>query len=352
MGKIEVLGKWDLANGEWIKNPEQRFLGRSFALAHYDKIINNNGKINYIIFAHGSRIEDHTSNYCEIKESKVGMKNIIDHYRNCNGNYAIKLFLMDADAPIIEDAKLLAEYIEILASIPTTNSINLIGLSKCGVMSFYVPRFFKQAVTFSKTNIYNIATPYQGNKLASPLIFYPEVQKLISSKIDNELVSSFIYNKLIKLYEGISSNSHMDYDIGKLGGIPNDRMHLYDESLIKNIFVDENVSTIKKINCFKNFITGIDEKTLRESFFNRDYIGVGLCMLDELFFDNKSDGMVYTEEQKTVEKVLDIKSYTLESSHHNVSSSQRVISDILKVVDDTVEENDKEKIKIKVNGGF
>jgi len=347
MGKIEVLGKWDLLNNGWIKNPEQKFLGRSFALAHYDKIINDNGKINYIIFAHGSRVEDHTKNYGKISESKVGMKNIISHYQNCNGNYAIKLFLMDADAPIIEDAKLLAEYIEILASIPTTNSISLISLSKCGVMSFYVPSFFKNQTTFSKTNIFNIATPYQGTKLSSPLIFYPEVKKLISSKIDNKKVSNFVYDKLIELYEGVSSNSHMDYDISKLGGIPDDRMHLYDECLIKNIFSDENISAIKRINCFKNFITGIDEATLKESFFNRDYIGVGLCILDDLFFDGKSDGMVYTDEQKVVENVLDIKSHILESSHHNVSCSVRVIKDILKIVDDSIEEFDKEKIKIK-----
>ena len=42
----------------------------------------------------------------------------------------LKLFLLDADAPLVEQSKLLASYIEFLASLPNTNSINLVGLSK------------------------------------------------------------------------------------------------------------------------------------------------------------------------------------------------------------------------------
>jgi hypothetical protein len=348
MGQIQVFGKWSLEKGIWIKNPDEKEFGRSFAIANYDRIINDDGKINYIIFTHGSRVEDHSKNFFEIKEKKAGMKNIISHYQNSNGNYCIKLFLMDADAPIVEDAKLLAKYIEMLAAMPTTNSVNIIGLSKCSVMNFYLPRFFKTAATFDKTNIYNIAAPYDGTKLASPLIFYPEVKKVISSKISNERLANTIYQKIISFYEGISSNSHMDYDIAISGGIPESKQHVYDEMFIKNVFVDENVEAVKKLNSFKNFVTGIDSNTLKEAISTMNFTGIGLCILNDVFFEKKSDGMVYISSQQQVDDVVGIKSYKLVSAHHDVPNNTRAMNDVLSAVDDTIGEfNEKAKRLIK-----
>ena len=347
MGEIECFGKWDLEKGIWIKNPGLKFRGRSFAIANYDKIINNNGRINYIIFARGSRVEDHSNDFSEIQEKEAGIEKIINHYRKCNDNYDIKLFLMDADAPIIEDAKFLAKYIDYLASLPTTNSINIIGLSKCSVMNFYVPSFFSNSNTYNKTNIFNIATPYNGTKLASPLIFYPEVKKVISSKIHNEKLADLIYIKLINMYEGISSNSHMDYDIAIPGGIPDSKKNVYDESLIKNIFSTNNIDAIKKLNSFKNFLTGIDQNTLKEAITMMNLTGIGLCILNDVFFNKQSDGMVYISSQKKVDNVLDIKSCKLVSAHHDVASNTRVINDVLHVVDDVIDEFNQTSIRVK-----
>lgn len=245
---------------------------------------------------------------------------------------------MDADAPIIEDAKYLANYIDHLASLPTTNSINLIGLSKCSVMNFYIPRFFTNASTFAKTNIYNVATPYEGTKLASPLIFYPEVKKVISSKISNEKLSNLIYNKIIAMYESISSNSHMDYDIAIQGGIPDSRQNVYDESFIKDVFSKENIDAVKKVNSFKNFVTGIDDNTLKEAMLTANPVGIGMCIINDMFFNKQSDGMVYISSQRKVEEVLVKKSYKLVSAHHDIASNKRVFNDILYVVDDTIGE--------------
>ena len=347
MGKIEVFGKWDLENGCWVSNPDTKLYGRSFAIANYDRVINNNGKINYIIFGYGCRVEDRSKNFIDIKEKEAGVKNIINHYKKSNGNYDIKFYMMDADAPIVEDAKYLAKYIESLAALPTTNSVNVIGLSKCSVMNFYIPSFFNNPDTFTKTNIFNVASPYEGTKLASPLVFYPEVKKVISSKIHDERLANLIYNKLIGVYEGISSNSHMDYDIAIPGGIPESKKHVYDESLIKNVFCDDNVNAIKKLNCFKNFLTGIDDNTLKEAISTMNFSGIGVCILNDVFFNKQSDGMVYISSQKKVEDILNIKSYKLVSAHHAVSSNKRVFNDILHVVDDTIEEYDDSKKMIK-----
>lgn len=349
MGKIDVLAKWDLEKGVWNQKPAFSDYGRSFAIANYDTIINDDGKIDYIIIAQGSRVEDHSKDSITIKDREVRIDNVLSHYRNCNGNYAIKLFLMDADAPIIEDAKLLASYIDSLASNPMTNSVNVIGLSKCSVMNFYIPSFFRNPNTFNKTNVYNIAAPYDGTKLASPLVFYPEVKKVISSKVHNEKVADLIYRNLINVYEGISSNSHMDYDIAIPSGIPTTKANVYDENFIKEVFRQANVDAIRRLNSFKNMVTGIDDNTLKEAIRTMNFTGIGLCILDDMFFNNQSDGMVYTTSQERVGRYLDVKSHRLVSSHHDVNSNLRVFNEVLGIVDDTIDKFNREgKIKQRV----
>ncbi len=258
MGTIEIIAKYDLTNQRWNYSPNKTEYGRSFAFATYEKIVNNkNEKVDYIIINHGSRVEDHSKDFRNIKEKEVRIDHVINHYRRKNGNYVIKLFLMDAEAPIVEDARLYASYIDNLASSPRTNSINIIGLSKCSVMNFYIPSFFLNPSSFRKTNIYNIAAPYTGTKLASPLIFYPEVRKVIRSKIGDNALAEAIYKQLITYYEGISSNSHMDYDIAIPNGIPENKYDVYDSSLIENVFCTRNVNAVSHLQTFKNFLTGI-----------------------------------------------------------------------------------------------
>lgn len=344
LGEINVFGKWNLDEAEWKGATETQF-GRSFAICSYDKIVNDpNQRYDYIIMANGSRVEDHSKNGTVIKESELRVDNIIEHYKKCNGNYIIKTFFMDADAPIVEDAKLLAKYIDTLASLPTTNTINVLGLSKCGAMNFYIPQFFRDKRSFEKTNIYNIAAPYTGTKLASPLVFYPEAEKLISSKLGNNKLAEMVYNGLINIYEGVSSNSHMDYDIAIPGGIPENKSHLYDASFIENIFSGANIDAINKINCFRNLVTGIDSNTLGEAIRTMDFAGIGLCILDDLFFNNQSDGMVYVDAQRTVENFLDVKSQKLQSAHHSVNTNARVFNDILGIVDDTIDETNEKQL--------
>ena len=337
MGAIDIFAKWDLEKNEWTQSDNLKDIGRSFAIASYKRINNENGKINYIIIDQGSRVEDHSKDFSTIKETEVRIDNVIRHYERCNGNYDIKLFLMDADAPIVEDAKLFANYVDYLASLPDTNSVNIVGLSKCSVMNFYVPRFFKNSETFKKTNVYNIASPYEGTKFASPKIFYPEIKRVFKSDI--------VCNILVKnVYEKKSSNSHMDYDIAIPGGIPNERIHLYDENFIKNVFCTDNVEAVKRLNSFKNILTSIDSEVRKEAIITGNLYGIALCLFDKRFFDGKSDGMVYTSSQKKVEDVLDIKSYSIKS-HHDVNSNIRAFNEVLGIVDDTIDEfDDKNKI--------
>lgn len=345
MGEIDIIGKWNLENEIWIENPNFKDYGRSFAIAKYERILNDDGKINYIIITQGSRVEDHSKDYTTIKEKEVKVNKFITHYKTKNKNYDIQLFLMDADAPIIEDAKLFAKYIEKLAIDPNTGTINIISLSKCCIMNFYVPSFFTRKESFEKTNLFNTAAPYEGTKMASPAIFYPEVKKVVLSKVQNETVANLIYKSLINIYEDISSNSHMDYDIAVINGVPDEKKNVYDENLIKNVFCSSNVEAIKKLKTFKNILTGIDADTLKKAIRECNFAGIGLCILDDVFFENKSDGMIYTSSQKIVEDILDIDSYRLKSTHHDVCGSKEALNDLLSIVDDTIDENNYALIK-------
>lgn len=347
MGNIIIKGKWDLQSGTWLLNPKEKLYGRSFAIAKYDKIISDEkDKINYILIAPGSRVEDHTKNFKTINEKEVRIDNVLTYFSKENENYDIQLFLMDADAPIIEDAKFLANYVDSLAVLSNTNSINIVGLSKCGAMSFYVPSFFRNQESFKKTNLFNIATPYIGTLLASPLFFYPEIKKFITAKISNKKLSDLIYAKVIHFYESISSNSHMDYDIAIPNGIPEEKFSVYDATFIENIFSLHNINSIKSVNNFKNFVTSIDKGTLNEAIKTMNLTGIGLCLLNNLFFEGKSDGMVYTETQRKVEEHIDLQSYFI-ASHHDVNSNINAFNKILDCVNDTIKESNEKQLFLK-----
>ena len=72
-----------------------------------------------------------------------------------------------------------------------------------------------------------------------------------------------------------------------------------------------------------------------------------MCILNELFFDGKSDGMVMVDAQREIELQVGmdgLKSDILTSAHHDVGSNDRVFNDVLHIVDDTIDEhNDKQE---------
>jgi len=350
MGIIDVKWKWDLNKNDWSENLDYNSRGRAFAFVNYEEIINNvNEGIDYLIFAYGTRVEDCSKYFLTVRDSYMGIEKVISYFKKLNKNIVVSLFLMDADAPIVEDAKKVAQYIDNLSMLSNTNSVNLVGVSKCGAMLFNTPKFFKRESSFRKTNVYTVATPFTGTKLASPSIFYPEVEKLITSKLGKNKLSGMVYRELINIYEGVSSNSHMDYDIAMLGGITGDKLKLYDDTLIKNMFSKNNIDAISRVSNYRNLVTGIDDKTLGEAIRTMNFNGIGLCVLNELFFEGKSDGMVTTDAQREIERqdgMDGLKSDILLSSHHDVASNNRVFGDVLYIVNDTIDEhNDKVKYR-------
>ena len=114
--------------------------------------------------------------------------------------------------------------------------------------------------------------------------------------------------------------------------------------LIEGMNIDE---AIKRLNSFKNVLTSIDSNVRKEAIKTLNFQAIALCLFDKMFFEGKSDGMVYTSSQRKVEDVLDIKSYSIKS-HHDVNSNIRAFNEVLGIVDDTIDEfDDKNKILIK-----
>ena len=351
MSEIVNIAKWDLAKREWRYFDFGEERGRSFSLVDYDCSFDDE-KIDYLIFIDGTRVEDHSKDCRTISIKAAGVDKIIDFFDRRNKNVLVKLLLMDADAPIVEESKLLARYMDYVLGNKNISSMNVIGLSKGGALAFNTPKYLVEEDSYNKTNIYTVATPFDGTKIASPKVFSDELRVIIESRFGDGKFANFIYEKIISFYKKISSNSHMYYDIASRGSMPLEYKNLYDPSFIDNIFSDENMEAIQKIRSYKNIVTGIDNNTLKESISNFDFIGVGLCFLNELFFDGKSDGLVPCASQRIIEeKILNFNSEVLESSCHTVTRNSRVMDQLLRIVDEQIDlshdDNDKGKVKQK-----
>lgn len=338
MGKIEVFSKWDLDTSKW-KNSSSDDKFRSFAVAKYEPVINNSSRnANYVIVAYGSRVEDHSKDGLNIKNSSANMSRFIKFFsRSQLANYIIRFVMLDADAPLREEAKKLADYIDKLSSSGNTVSINVVGLSKCGALNMYIPRYFNNSRSYDLTSIYNIATPYCGTLLASPLFFYPKVKEFINSKLGNNSFADKVYEKTISYYESISSNSHQDYDIAKPWGVPSDRINKYDPTFIKDIFCNENIDALKHIKSFNNFVTGINDTVLGSAIRSADFESIGLCILNKYFYENQSDGFVETADQYLVENYMDVHSVKLFSTHNVFYSKE--LNHVLSAIEKNAEES-------------
>lgn len=340
MGYINPIAKWDLKRNEWDYNIKYEDVGRSYSFINFN---DESEDVNYIIFSPGVRVENATKKDRSFKINYLNMNNILKYFNNKKENYNIKLQLMDADAPIIEESKLLANYIDSISSSNNTKSITLVGYSKCGVMNTYVPSFFKNDDSFKKTNIINAAAPYKGTIMASNSLIFKRFYSGVKEKIKNTSIANILSKKFKKFYESTSSNSHMDYDISLPNGISEDKKDLYDENFIKNVFREENISSLKKIKSFTNVSTGVDENTLKEAIKYFDIENIELFLMSKYILKDENDGIVPLESQLEIEKYMNIKSRNISSCTHNIHSNKRCLNEILSIIDETI--NNKKYIK-------
>lgn len=265
-GKVKHLSKYDKNDKKWCECRSVYELGRCASIVEYRPIIKETEDgINYVIVAYNTTLEVISENYDVVSGNELSMNRVYEYFNKENDNYSVQLFLMDADAPIRGDANKLAEYIDTLSLNPKTKSINLIGISECGAMSFYVPRFFKVEDSYKKTNLTTVGTPFNGTITYSPKRIYELIKDRIISRFGDTPFSEVLQKGMISLYKSMLASSHRYHDVAVMGGIPSDKLEFYDASFIMGMFTKENLLAIKKLQSYKNFILQINSKVVMEA---------------------------------------------------------------------------------------
>lgn len=339
MAKIEGIAKWNLEKGVWqgIKTLEDA--KKALSIVTYYDIIHDESDLsfNYIIIADGYRVENLSKDAKNVSERRDGIKKVLDYFEKRKANYRIQLLFVDNDAPLREEGKYFASYIDLLASTPNVKSVNYLGFSKCGAIGFDMIKYMKRPQSLAKTNIFCISTPYTGTILASPEFIAREARRVIEAKIGKNTLSEGIIRALLDYYRKVSSNSHMDYDIALPGGVKGTDAKRYDRSFIENMFSNANLEARTNVNHFQNICTVIDETTTKKILKSRDLTGIGLLLLDRFLFREPSDGMVTLKSQQTIESHAEFTEKLIIPSPHAILTGpyrERLLDEVDRVIEE------------------
>ena len=326
MGSIKIIGKYNLKKNEWYTPASKDKKLTSLSLVSYNKS-NNDKNINYLIIVDGCRVENYTNDPYKISDRKGNIKYVLKYFKKRNLNTEIKLLLVDKDAPLKEQAIKLANIIDNLYEKNNVNSINIIGVSKGGLISFDSIKYLKNKENKTKTNIIACSSPYLGTLMASPIY--------LESKLNEHINRKFIVRKMMNRYYKVNSNSHMDYDISIKNGIPKECLNRYDKTFIEKIFSDKNIESINKINSYKNITTLINRKVLLNAILRFDFLDIGLCILNKILFDGKGDGFVPLESSSSISEKTNIKSEIYYSTHRIIKKGKN-LNKILGIVENNM----------------
>lgn len=316
-GSVRDLKKYDIEAKAWRECRSDSEKGSCASIVEYKPVLRRSEEeVNYVIIAcnktlesiatnREKTLESITTNYDTVSGSVFSMDRVYEYFSNQSKNYRLQLFLVDADAPLREDAKLLAEQIDIIATNPNTKSVSLIGISECGAMSFYVPSFFKSEDSFKKTNVVTVGTPFNGTITHSPARIYELIKDKIISMFGDTDFSENLSKRIIPIYREMRINSHRFYDVAVINGIPHRKMEFYDASFIREIFSAKNLYAIKKVRSYKNFVLQINKEIVMEALKKRNMTSLKYCLMDRILFDGKkSDGIVPVDSQQSVKEFL------------------------------------------------
>ncbi|MCI8497840.1 MAG: hypothetical protein HFG33_00360 [Bacilli bacterium] len=318
MGTIKHHKKWDLQNNVW-KDVESGEKGKALSTVSYSDIINSqNRQFNYIVIANGYRVENITKNPNAVSDRAAHISNVIKYFSNLRENYKIEMILIDNDAPLTEQSKAIAEYIDTLSRRIDAKTVNFLGFSKCGVIAVDMIKYFKDPRSFVKTRIYSISSPYEGTLIASPKLLEIEVKKMVEAKLGQGRFSSEVYKAVMGIFFDNFSNSHMDLDIAVPGGVTDDLKPFYDPSFLENALSSQNLKSLGLISHYRNICTTITEDTLKEAIKSGNLASLGLCILNDCLFDGKGDGIVPLSSQRKIDDVFNTSSIIIPSTHNSM----------------------------------
>lgn len=179
--------------------------GKALSVVSYRDVIHDESThgIHYILIDDGYRVENVSKDAQTVSDRKDGIKNVINFFEKKRANYRIELLLVDNDAPLKEDGKYFAHYIEKLAQNEDVLSINYIGFSKCGVIGFDMIKYIHSPESLAKANIFCVSSPYTGTILASPKILEMEAKRIIEAKLGQTVFAERVLNALLGFYHRV-----------------------------------------------------------------------------------------------------------------------------------------------------
>lgn len=345
MSKVDIIGKWDLSNNSWYDPYTEEERGKSLSLVSLKSVETDESyNYEYFIFCPGIRLENVSKDSKTVSDKAGDIDKAIKYFSKLDKNIHMKLLLLDNDAPLKEESIFLGNHIESISSNPHINSINVIAHSIGAAVAFDSLKSIRKPLALSKTNLFTTAVPFKGTIMASPLYLYPRLEDIIKNKISNEFLIQRLMEGLTKLYESFSSNSHMDYDIA----IPGGANSKYDKSFIKNLLSEENISMISKINSYHNIYTKIESDTFKKCLKTGDLTGMVLCLIDDIVFTEKSDGIVPLSSQQALENLNSegLKIHQVKSSTNNIFGNVQDAYEVFSIINDEIDET-KEKAYYK-----
>ena len=346
MNTILPIAKYNFTEGEF--STPVNYQDRLLALSKITTTVISNeddDHFDYILFANGNRARDVTKDGYHPFERRDYCQRIAEYFRKKHKNVIIEHILLDNDSPLIKETKMIADYIDDIASEETLDTINIIGHSKCGAMAFNLPKFFNNEDSYRKTSITTTATPYKGCLMASPKIFLKHVEEITNAQLPPPL-NKIVFNSLRNYYNSISSGSHMDNDIALPGYVAEN----YDPSFIADMFDIENISAINRIRKFRNFTTGVDDKTLLKYLKARDFVSVGMCLIDKYFMEEPTDGFIERKSQNSINNYFDHPSIYIPSTTHYFLTHPEEMEIVLDTVNNDIDDfKEREAYKQKLS---
>lgn len=335
MGTVIPIKKWNLKTNDWYDAESVEDKRRALSIVTYEDVINGlyGEKFHYIVIASGYRVENLTNNPKRISDKRNNVNKILDYFIDKKGNYRIEQILVDNDAPLREQSKAIASYIDELSGQKNVLSISFLGFSKCGAIGIDMLKYFRNPRSFIKTHLYSISTPYTGTIMTSPLLLEKRLKDIIEAKFGKGPKAKKLVNYLMKLYYANFSNSHMDLDIAIHGGVKRCMVDVYDDKFLGDLFSVQNIDKIRLVNSFMNVCTFITPEVRTNALKTADFTTIGLCMLDEYLQDGKSDGIVTLASQKEINEHITVKNMLVPSSHNSLGNEEgrtMILSEVYK----------------------
>lgn len=354
----QPIRKYNLEKNQWNEATKEN-ARKAFSVVKYNtefgKQANNpNSDFEYFILLDGMRAENYSKTGTSINgNSGWGIRNYLTELEQKNSRIKALAISVDQDAPLEEQSRLLAHKVNKLKDMEHCKSVNVLGISKCGTMVTAMLKYL-QDNNLDKLHVVAAEAPYLGTIYASPNLLYAKVDETLE-KIPDNMVKRFIpYLQQIRpntkqttssfaslskiltdIHWNVFSQSHMDYDISSLGkdGIPKEHLDRYDENYLKNLFNEETLAKLRQID-FTNITTHCTKKTLEESIKTLNSSGVLLYLSSKVLFDEPSDGMVSLSSCRYIEEIckennIPISTINIADGHHDISSSKRIVKEIM-----------------------